>query len=201
MWILYLAIYLLAWGTGCGIALAVLTYALFTFVQTVAPGNEAASLLLCSSIACALPLAALLAGYLLDEYLFRVVQGRVFGIIALPCAGIFFLGDGVLLDYLAASIGALKDPTFASYLTFVLSLVSTVLFCGAIVALCIAGACMALELPLRWLTAASRIEVSVPYDGLRVVLSLLLLSVSSNLLLSMLVRELQPSSLLRVLGG
>jgi hypothetical protein len=201
MAVLLAAIYLLAWGSGCGLALAVLVYAIVDFLQAISPDSPPLTLYLVASMICAVPLAALLAGYLFDQFLLRGVRGRAFTVLSIPLIAVFFFGNGTFLGYLEAAVDVLQKGDKLSAVLLLCSLTSSVFFCGGVVAMCLTALCVVVEVPLRWLAAAQKLRLPLAFEGIRTVLIIVLLSACANLVLSLYVRELWPTALTQFAGG
>ncbi len=201
MMLLFAAIYLLAWGSGCGVALAVLVYALDTFVHQVNPALAPQTVFISAALVCAVPLSALVSGYLLDSFLLGSVRGRSFRMLALPLAAALFFGSGMFTQYLEAGTDLFLRADSVSSVVFFSSVISSVFFCGGVVAMCLMALCLSVELPLRWLASAGRLHMPIAYEGIRLILVVLAFSAVANLIVGLYERELWPTALEQMVGG
>ena len=191
------AIYLLCWGTGCGLPLVALCYVLSTLLKGVIPQDQ---LVISLTFIAALPASARLAGWILDKFSLSTVKGNTFSLIAIPLVCGYFLETGALPSYLDSICQVCRSSSTVRTIEVFCSVASTVIFCGGVTALTVMLISLSVEIPLRLFFGLGKIRHSFDFEGLRVVSVLIGISVVANLAVSLFIRELSPLSIFSTLG-
>ncbi len=149
-------------------------------------------MVVCAALVLSLPAMGLLSALLLERAC-SIHGGRgPLARVALPLALAVFFESGAL-DSVLSSLETISSKGLA--LGGVLSLSSAVghiFFTAGVTAAVLLLIALAVEFPLRWISSAAKISLTLDYQGIRLLLLVLAVALSWNLIIGLVSAELSP---------
>lgn len=194
-----LLLVLAAISSGWLVGLFALAIAGSIFVRGVGLVLSVPQAILLGVLLLLIPAAAYLAGVLLDHFAWRTLDGRRFAGLALGFACMAALRSDLLLRYVEAAFSAAQGGVLPPLVLFG-GAVNAVLLCASVTALCIMTIQLVIELPFRWLQAATRAPVVMPFAALRPLLVCTALTLLVQYAAGMYAAELRPERIVQAVG-
>jgi len=187
--------------TGFGVGVVALLAALHIFVSSVRPASSVPEFVLLSGIVLAVPAAALFASLFLEHFAFGRKSGKIFPALALALAFSLMLETGAAMDYLDSALQVTSAGQSLDYAAFAVSLGSSVLFYGGLIAISLMVAALLFEAPFYWLTSAAGIKDAMNLGVLRPLIVVMLFSLAFNHIAGLISEELWPATVFAALTG
>ncbi len=175
-----------------------LLVALHLLLFGLVPQAHTSQLVVLGLFAGSIPVAAFIAGALLDAFAVELDESRILFRLAVVIACAVFFCSSMAVDLLEGALFVITTPDLTQVLPLVLTSVNSIIFCGALTAFCLMVVALLFELPVLWLKNLLDLPLVVPFPGLRFLLVLLLACLSINHIVALFSFELSPTALLKI---
>jgi hypothetical protein len=181
------------WGPGWLPGAVALLIAAQIFLADMLPGLSLAQGIVLGGLILAVPAAAYLAGVLLNAFALSKTGAKHFSTLAVVLTFCLVLEADKSLDYFAAAVAVVQAAAWPQLSYIFAAAISALVFCGGLAALVIMILHLLFELPVLWLSSASRVRVQYAFAAMRPLSVIIGAALLFNLIVELFAANLWPT--------